>query len=239
MKPTELIVALDVPTVEMIPTVVDALPDEVTFYKVGLELFIAGGPAALRPLTERGKKIFLDLKLHDIPRTVARAVRTAAAHQVSLLTVHGMGGRDMLTAAAEAAQTFGSDAPELLAITTLTSLNQADLSELGISRDLAPHTHAIGKLAIDCGIDGLVCSPLEVGAFRSDLGPEVSLVTPGIRPAGSDVGDQKRVATPASAIAEGASYLVVGRPILQAQDPSAAARQILEQIEEANQAKRA
>jgi orotidine-5'-phosphate decarboxylase len=238
MKPAELIVALDVPSVDMIPSVVDALPDEVSFYKVGLELFIAGGPASLRPLAERGKRIFLDLKLHDIPRTVARAVRTAAAHQVSLLTLHGMGGRDMLTAAAEAADTFGADAPELLAITTLTSLNQTDLGELGITRELGPHTHAIGKLAIDCGIDGLVCSPLEVGGFRADLGPEVSLVTPGIRPAGSDVGDQKRVATPASAIAEGASYLVVGRPILQADDPAAAARQILEQIAQANQARR-
>ncbi len=238
MKPAELIVALDVPSVDMIPSVVDALPDEVSFYKVGLELFIAGGPASLRPLAERGKRIFLDLKLHDIPRTVARAVRTAAAHQVSLLTLHGMGGRDMLTAAAEAADTFGADAPELLAITTLTSLNQTDLGELGITRELGPHTHAIGKLAIDCGIDGLVCSPLEVGGFRADLGPEVSLVTPGIRPAGSAVGDQKRVATPASAIAEGASYLVVGRPILQADDPAAAARQILEQIAQANQARR-
>ncbi len=235
MKPAELIVALDVPRVDMIPSVVDALPDEVSFYKVGLELFIAGGPDSLRPLAERGKRIFLDLKLHDIPRTVARAVRTAAAHQVSLLTIHGMGGRDMLTAAAEAAETFGAAAPELLAITTLTSLNQTDLGELGITRELAPHTHAVGKLAIDCGIDGLVCSPLEVGAFRGDLGPEVSLVTPGIRPAGADVGDQKRVATPASAIAEGASYLVVGRPILQAEDPAAAARQILEQIAQANQ----
>ena len=229
MKP-ELIVALDVPTADEIPAIVNALPSGVTHYKIGLELFAAAGPAALEFLAESGKQIFLDLKLHDIPRTVARAVQAAAQHNVGLLTVHAGGGRAMLSAAAEAAAQEGDKAPKLVAVTTLTSLDQDDLTELGILRSIGDHTAALGRLAIDCGIDGLVCSPLEVANFRENLGDGPILVTPGIRPAGGDVGDQKRVATPAMAVNGGSSFLVVGRPILEANDPAAAADEILTQM---------
>ncbi|MDP6525549.1 MAG: orotidine-5'-phosphate decarboxylase [Kiritimatiellia bacterium] len=233
---SELIIALDVPTASEIPPIVQALPDEVKYYKVGLELFVSEGPEALRFLKESGKEIFLDLKLHDIPRTVARAVSSACRHGVTLLTLHAGGGRAMLTAAAEAAREAGSDAPALLAITTLTSLDAGDLSELGVQRDLREHTLALGELAISCGIDGLVCSPLEARSFRERIGPEPFLVTPGIRPANADAGDQKRIATPANAVADGASFLVVGRPIVQADDPAAAAVEILSQMRSAEEA---
>lgn len=233
---TELIIALDVPTASEIPPIVQALPDEVKYYKVGLELFVSEGPAALRFLKDSGKEIFLDLKLHDIPRTVARAVSSACRHGVTLLTLHGGGGRAMLTAAAEAAKEAGPAAPSLLAITTLTSLDSGDLLELGIQRDLKEHTLALGELAISCGIDGLVCSPLEARSFRERIGTEPFLVTPGIRPADGDAGDQKRIATPASAVADGASFLVVGRPIVQAEDPTAAAVEILRQMRSAEEA---
>jgi orotidine-5'-phosphate decarboxylase len=223
----DLIVALDVPSSEAIAPLVDLLPAAVTYYKVGLELFTAEGPKALAPLKERGKRIFLDLKLHDIPRTVERAVRSAAALGVDLLTVHATGGRAMLQAAAEAANESGL---KLVAVTTLTSLDQSDLTDIGITRSVAEQTAAVGKLAIDSGIHGLVCSPLEVGAFRRNLGPAPILVTPGIRPAGADVGDQKRISTPADAVRDGSSLLVVGRPIVEAADPAAAAQQVLDQM---------
>ncbi len=232
MKP-ELIVALDVPSSDNIPDIVSSLPERVSYYKIGLELFAACGPDALTYLKEKGKRIFLDLKLHDIPRTVARAVAAAGQHNVSLLTVHAGGGRDMLAAAAESAASLGAQAPKLVAVTTLTSLDQNDLTELGIQRPLAEHTRALGKLAIDCQIDGLVCSPLEVASFRSELGSDPLLVTPGIRPEGGDVGDQKRIATPAMAVKGGSSFLVVGRPILEAADPASAAATILDQIDQA------
>jgi len=230
---SEIIIALDVATADKIPVIVNALPARITYYKIGLELFAAAGPAALTFLAEHGKRVFLDLKLHDIPRTVARAVEAAAQHRVALLTVHAGGGRNMLTAAAQAAAALGDGAPRLVAVTTLTSLDQHDLQELGIQRALPDHTIALGKLALDCGIDGLVCSPLEVEAFRRQLGPAPILVTPGIRPAGDDIGDQKRVATPAMAVRGGSSFLVIGRPILGAADPGAAATAILAQMDAA------
>lgn len=225
----ELIIALDVPSADAIPDVVKRLPDSVRFYKVGLELFVAAGPDALSFLQQRGKHIFLDLKLHDIPRTVARAVASASNYGVSLLTVHASGGRAMLSAAAEARPA----GMKIVAVTTLTSLDQNDLTELGIQRDIREHTVELGALAIDCGIDGLVCSPLEIQAFRRRIGADPVIVTPGIRPAGGDLGDQKRVATPAMAVADGASYLVVGRPILEATDPGLAAEKIMQEIETA------
>jgi len=227
---SELIVALDVPSADKIPAIVNSLPSEISYYKIGLELFAASGPDALKYLSDNGKKIFLDLKLHDIPRTVARAVEACAQYNITLMTVHAGGGRNMLTAAAQASAQLGENAPKLVAVTTLTSLDQNDLYEMGIQRDLSKHTAALGKLAIDCGINGLVCSPLEVGNFRKELGDGPILVTPGIRPAGGDVGDQKRVATPANAVKDGSSFLVVGRPILEADNPAAAATEILKQM---------
>lgn len=230
---SKLIIALDVRSADSIEGVVRSLPAEVSLYKVGLELFVADGATALATLRGHGKRVFLDLKLHDIPRTVARAVAAAARHDADLLTVHAAGGRAMLMEAAKAARDAGAHRPRLLAVTTLTSLDQTDLTELGIARPLTEHTLAMGRLAIDCGIDGLVCSPLEAAAFRAALGPAPILVTPGIRPSGAAVGDQKRVATPADALRAGASFLVVGRPILDAPDPAAAARAMLDEMAQA------
>jgi len=228
----ELIVALDVPSSDRIPAILDALPPAVTWYKVGLELFAAEGPSVLSLLKARGKKIFLDLKFHDIPRTVARAVHSAARHGAGLVTVHAAGGRDMLRAAAEAAGESGAPDLTLVAVTTLTSLNDGDLKEMGVSRPLTEHTLALGEMAVAAGIHGLVCSPLEAAAFRRTLGSEPILVTPGIRPAGADAGDQKRIATPQTAIQAGADFLVVGRPILEAADMNGAAQLVLRQIKQ-------
>lgn len=170
----DLIIAIDVATPEEIKPIIDSLPDAVSFYKVGLELFISAGPAAFIPFKEQNKRIFLDLKLHDIPRTVARAVKTASQHGVDILTVHAGGGSDMLKAAAEAACECGDKAPKLVAVTTLTSLDNDDLKEMGITRELSEHTLALGKMAIDAGIDGLVCSPHEAAAFRELIGNDRS-----------------------------------------------------------------
>lgn len=222
---TELIVALDVPGVTHVAPVLQRLSPEVDFFKVGLELFTAEGPRVLDALP--GCRIFLDLKLHDIPRTVERAVASAAHLGVQLLTVHAGGGREMLKAAVAGA---GGGTMKLVAVTTLTSLGESDLRELGVTRPLKEHTLALGELAVASGIHGLVCSPLEAAEFRRRLGPGPVLVTPGIRPAGTDAGDQKRIATPAAAVQAGASHIVVGRPILEAADPRAAALDIIRQM---------
>jgi len=229
LKP-ELIVALDVPSHTAIPDIVRTLPSDIRWYKVGLELFTADGAEAIRFLKENNKNIFLDLKFHDIPRTVARAVQAAARQGADMLTVHATGGSDMLRAAADSAAELGDAAPLLLAVTTLTSLSQEDIGEIGITRPLKQQTLAMGQLAIDAGINGLVCSPLEAAEFRAALGPDTVLVTPGVRLKGGDVGDQKRVATPESAVEAGANFLVVGRPILGAPDPAAAADDFLGRI---------
>jgi len=223
-----LIVALDVPTAKEMEEALDRLPDTIEWYKVGLELFCAEGPAILEPLKKRNKKIFLDLKLHDIPRTVANAVKTAAGHGVNLMTVHAVGGKAMLEAAAEAARECANP-PKLVAVTTLTSLSQEDFTDLGIARSVADQALALGKLAISSGIDGLVTSAHEAGALRKKF-PQALLVTPGIRMPGGEIADQKRVATPAYAVQQGATHLVVGRPILQADDPAAAAAAVFADI---------
>ena len=229
MQP-QLIVALDIPGTDGITPLVNSLPSDIQWYKVGLELFAGSGPEALLPLRSAGKRIFLDLKLHDIPNTVARAVASVARHGVDLLTLHAGGGRDMLRAAVESAAAFGSARPRLLAVTTLTSLSEEDLRDIGISRGLLEHTLRLGEMAVAAGVDGLICSPHEAREFRRLLGNKPILVTPGIRAAGADVGDQKRVATPEMAIRAGADFLVVGRPILAADSPDSAAREILRQM---------
>jgi orotidine-5'-phosphate decarboxylase len=229
MKP-EIIVALDVPSSREIGPVVDRLPQSLRWYKAGLELFCAEGPAALAPLHERGCEIFLDLKLHDIPRTVERAVKSAAKLNVRLLTLHACGGRAMLEAAALAARSAGPNRPKLLAVTVLTSMDAKDLGEVGVNRSPSDQVKALAELAIAAGIDGLVCSPQEVGDLRKRLGPEPLLVTPGIRLPGGELGDQKRVATPGSAARDGATHLVIGRPILEAPDPAAAVEAITRDI---------
>ena len=225
MNNANLIVALDVPTTEAMEKKLQELPDCIEWYKVGLEIFCAEGPAVLEPLKKRGKKIFLDLKLHDIPRTVGHAVKTAAAHGVNLMTVHAIGGRAMLEEAAKAAAEC-ENPPKLVAVTTLTSLSQDDFSDLGIERTVSEQALALGRLAVSAGIDGLVTSAHEAKVLREAF-PDALLVTPGIRMPTGDVGDQKRVATPAFAVEQGATHLVVGRPIVQSDNPEVATREIM------------
>ena len=227
----ELIVALDVDSREAAVEKVKSIGDAVGFYKIGLELFTAEGPDVVKAVKDLGKRVFLDLKLHDIPRTVERAVRSGGKLGVDLMTIHSLGGNAMIRAAAEAAAEFGASAPKILAVTVLTSLDARDLADVGIlGRTPADQVRAAAFLSIASGADGLVCSPREVGALSASLRRGTVFVTPGVRPAGADVGDQKRVATPAEAVRDGATHLVVGRPILAAPDPVAAARAILAEI---------
>ncbi len=239
MNAPELILALDRPTLAEGLAVLDRLPDAVRFVKVGLELFISEAPPALRTLRDRNQNIFLDLKLHDIPNTVGRAVTVAAGMGAALLTVHAGGGRAMLEAAAAALKPIrarGAPTPKLVAVTALTSLGPDDLPTLGIRRGLPEHVLALGELALASGLDGLVCSVHEAACFRKRFGAAPILVTPGIRPQGDAAGDQKRAATPAMAVRAGASFLVVGRPILDAPDPRAAAEAILREMKTARAA---
>lgn len=223
-----LIVALDFPNTHQALELVDALGDTCQWFKVGMELYYAAGNALIENLRNRGFNIFLDLKLHDIPNTVAAAVRSATHAGASLLTIHASGGAAMMTAAAEAAQ--APDSPRLLAVTVLTSMDANELAGIGIADTPANQVLRLAKLAQASGINGMVCSAEEVAALRNELGPEALLVIPGIRPTGSPTGDQKRIATPATAISQGASMLVVGRPITRAANPAAAAKAILEEI---------
>ena len=226
----ELIVALDVASVSEVERVVDLLDDAVSFYKIGLELFSAEGPGVVEKVKARGKKVFLDLKLHDIPRTVERSVKAGASLGVDLMTIHAVGGKAMIRAAKEAALSVGEGAPKILAVTVLTSLDQSDLTDIGVTRDVGAQVEVMGEFAFANGADGIVCSPREVLHMRTLLGSDVLLVTPGVRPAGGDVGDQKRVATPAQAVRDGSTHLVVGRPILEAADPRAAALEFVRQM---------
>jgi orotidine-5'-phosphate decarboxylase len=233
MGAPEIILALDVPRSAEVGPLLAGLPPEISFCKVGLELFCAEGPAVLERVRGEGWRVFLDLKLHDIPRTVARAVRAAALHGVELLTVHASGGRAMLEAAAAAAWEAGPDRPRLVAVTTLTSLDTGDLADLGIGRGLREQALALTALALEAGIDGVVTSVHEAAALRKRFGPEPLLVTPGIRMPSDRAEDQKRIATPAQAAAAGASYLVIGRSITDAADPAAAARAALDNLRSA------
>lgn len=224
-----LIVALDVPDAASAAALVDRLEGTCSWFKVGLELFVASGPSVLEPLLNRGHSVFLDLKLHDIPNTVAGAVRSAAALGVRMMTVHAAGGPAMLSAARGALEGV-TDPPELLAVTVLTSMDQAQVSAIGLARTPAEQVELLARMGLAAGIRGFVCSPQEVANLRALTGPEGVLVIPGIRPAGADTGDQKRIATPAEALRMGASYLVVGRPITQAPDPAKAAAAILDEM---------
>jgi orotidine-5'-phosphate decarboxylase len=198
--------------------------------KVGKELFTAAGPDVVRALVARGFRVFLDLKFHDIPNTVAQACAAATRMGVWMLNVHASGGRAMLAAARaavdEAARERGSRAPLLIAVTVLTSLDEAALRETGVPAASAEHAVRLARLAQSCGVDGVVCSAAEAGAMRAALGPAFVLVTPGIRPAGSSTDDQARIVTPQAAVAAGADHLVIGRPIIRSADPLAALAQI-------------
>jgi orotidine-5'-phosphate decarboxylase len=224
-----LIVALDVSDIAEARKLVAALGESVSLYKVGKQLFTAAGPEVVRELTGSGYKVFLDLKFHDIPSTVAAAVRAAAELGVSMLTVHASGGLKMLKAAADAAAA-AKPPPMILAVTVLTSFSDADLKEVGVAGPAQGQVLRLATLARRAGCGGVVASAREARVIRRTLGAELRIVTPGVRPAGGAQDDQARVATPAEAIAAGADFLVVGRPITGAQDPAAAARAILEEI---------
>lgn len=224
-----LIVALDVADAASAFALVDQLEDTCQWFKVGLELFVAAGPAILEPLLKRGHSIFLDLKFHDIPNTVAGAVRSAAALGVQMLTVHASGGPAMLKAASSALDGLYNP-PQLLAVTVLTSMDSGQTRAVGLNREPAEQVGLLAKMGLEAGLRGFVCSPEEVSSLRELTGPKGVLVIPGIRPAGEAIGDQKRIATPADALRMGASYLVVGRPITKAADPAKAARAILDEM---------
>jgi orotidine-5'-phosphate decarboxylase len=224
-----LIVALDFPSAQPARAFLDQLDGTCRWLKVGMELYYAEGNAFVHELRSRGYDIFLDLKLHDIPNTVAGAVRSAITTGASLLTIHAAGGAAMMSAAAKAAQA-APGAPRLLAVTVLTSMDAEQLAGIGIAVCPAHQVARLAQLAWSSGIRGMVCSAEEVAILRDELGDEAELIVPGIRPAGSAIGDQKRIASPADAIRGGASRLVVGRPITQAADPKAAAEAILEEI---------
>ncbi len=197
-------------------------------FKLGLEFFLANGAMGYRAIADR--PVFLDLKLHDIPNTVAGGVRAVLPLAPRLLTLHAAGGVAMIAAARQAAEAAGTARPLLLAVTVLTSLDAAALASIGITGTSAEQVVRLAKLAVSAGADGIVCSPLEVAAVRAALGPGPKLVVPGIRPAGAAVGDQARVMTPAEAVAAGADWIVVGRPITGAADPGAAASAIAADI---------
>ena len=227
-----LIVALDVSSAAQARQIVQTIGESATTYKVGKQLFTAEGPQIVRDLVSSGRKVFLDLKFHDIPNTVAAAVAEAAKLNVSMLTIHASGGSKMLKAAAEAAAQSPAK-PMVLAVTVLTSLSDADLSEIGFGGSVITQVITLGSLALNAGCGGLVASAKEASELRRELGPDFAIVTPGVRPAGTSVGDQARVLAPKEAIAAGATYLVVGRPILEAANPSIAAEQIRQEIDDA------
>ncbi len=224
-----LIIALDVSKASEAQKIVSEIGDAASTYKVGKQLFTAEGPQVVRDLVASGRKVFLDLKFHDIPNTVAGAVRSAAALNVSMLTVHASGGSKMLKAAAEAAAQSPSK-PLILAVTVLTSLNDEDLQELGLPVGVADQVLRLAGIARNAGIGGIVASAHEAQSLRRNLGIGFAIVTPGVRPAGADVGDQARVVTPAEAMAAGATHIVVGRPITGHANPAEATRRILDQL---------
>lgn len=220
-----LIVALDFESAAKARELVSRLRDHISFYKVGLELYAAAGMEFVRELIGQGKDVFLDLKLYDIGETVKRAVAQVAASGVRFTTVHG--SKVIMRAAVEGR---GSAPLKLLAVTVLTSFDQDDLADLGYPCTVADLVALRVRKAREAGIDGIVCSPLEAAAVRTIAGPEAILVTPGVRSAGAGKGDQKRVSTPAEALRAGADYLVIGRQVTRAEDPSAEALRILEEI---------
>jgi orotidine-5'-phosphate decarboxylase len=230
LEKDRLIVALDVSSAAQARRIVQAIGEAATTYKVGKQLFTAEGPQLVRELISSGRKVFLDLKYHDIPNTVGAAVRSAAELGVTMLTVHASGGSKMLKAAVEAAAQSAAK-PTVLAVTVLTSISDSDLQEIGIAGTVLPHVLRLGTLARKTGCGGLVASAHEARELRRELGQGFAIVTPGVRPAGSDVGDQARVVTPQAAITAGATHLVVGRPILESAYPAKAVADILADIE--------
>lgn len=225
-----IIVALDFPASAQALSLAELLDPALCRVKVGKELFTREGPQLVKALINSGFDVFLDLKFHDIPNTVAAAVRAAAELGVWMVNVHASGGPRMMDAAREALTPMGSRAPLLTAVTVLTSMEQDELTAIGVKRSLQEQVEALAMLTKDCGLDGVVCSANEASVLRKALGPDFLLVTPGIRPADSEHGDQRRVASPREALEQGSDYLVIGRPITQAASPLDSLRNIAESI---------
>ncbi|MDZ4654448.1 MAG: orotidine-5'-phosphate decarboxylase [Coriobacteriia bacterium] len=227
-----IIVALDLPDAEAALEVARSLRGSVSWVKVGMTLFCAEGPTIVRELRALGFKVFVDLKLHDIPHQVGGACKMLVRQGADMFTVHASGGRAMLEAAVAAtsgaAEKFRVPCPKIVAVTVLTSLDDAALAEIGCECTSVEQVRALALLAADTGVDGVVCSPQEAAEMRSLLGDGALVVTPGVRPAWAEAGDQARIATPADALEAGASHLVIGRPITGADDPAAAVKRIIE-----------
>ncbi|MFQ3200447.1 MAG: orotidine-5'-phosphate decarboxylase [Zhongshania sp.] len=226
IKKPPLIVALDFTLRSELDALVDKLDPSLCRLKVGKELFTLYGPEVVRDLHRRGFEVFLDLKFHDIPNTTAAAVAAAADLGVWMVNVHASGGMKMMSAAKAALQPFGKDAPLLIAVTVLTSMHSDELPNIGVHDSALAQVSRLAMLGSECGLDGVVCSAQEVSVLRGLIPDDFLLVTPGIRPQGSDLGDQQRVATPTEAMAMGSNYLVIGRPITRNEDPLAALKQI-------------
>lgn len=229
-----ILVAVDMPEIDRAKDLARLLAGAVGGIKLGLEFFNANGPAGVAEVAGDRGDLFLDLKYHDIPNTVAGAVRAAMKLRPMILNVHAGGGPAMMRAALEAAGSeasrLGIPRPKVIAVTVLTSMDDGDLDAVGQRGPAAEQVVRLARLTQDCGLDGVVCSPREIAAIRADCGPDFTLVVPGIRPAGAAIGDQKRVMTPREAIDAGADWLVIGRPITGAPDPAAAARDILREL---------
>lgn len=221
-----IVVALDYDNRDKALAFVDRIDPRDCRLKVGKEMFTLFGPQLVHDLQQRGFDVFLDLKFHDIPNTTAHAVKAAADLGVWMVNVHASGGARMMTAAKEALQSFGKDAPLLIAVTVLTSMEAADLADLGIQATPAEHAERLAALTQQCGLDGVVCSAQEAVRFKAAFGEPFRLVTPGIRPHGSDAGDQRRIMTPQQAQAAGVDYMVIGRPVTQSADPAQTLRDI-------------
>lgn len=221
-----VVVALDYDNRDKALAFVDRIDPRDCRLKVGKEMFTLFGPQLVRDLQQRGFDVFLDLKFHDIPNTAAHAVKAAADLGVWMVNVHASGGARMMTAAKEALLPFGNDAPLLIAVTVLTSMEASDLQGLGITATPAEYAERLAGLTQQCGLDGVVCSAQEAVRFKSAFGQQFKLVTPGIRPQGSEVGDQRRIMTPEQALAAGVDYMVIGRPVTQSADPAQTLRDI-------------
>lgn len=215
-----VVVALDYHERDKALAFVDKIDPRDCRLKVGKEMFTLFGPQLVRDLQQRGFDVFLDLKFHDIPNTTARAVAAAADLGVWMVNVHASGGARMMAAARDALAPFGKDAPLLIAVTVLTSMETSDLRDLGVTLSPAEHAERLARLTQQCGLDGVVCSAQEVVRFKQVFGAAFKLVTPGIRPAGSEAGDQRRIMTPEQALSAGVDYMVIGRPVTQSVDPA-------------------
>lgn len=226
----KVLIALDYDDQQTALNFVKQLSPDTCRLKVGKEMFTYFGPAFVKELIDLGFDVFLDLKFHDIPNTVAKAVTAAAKMGVWMVNVHASGGVEMMTKAKQALEQFGDKAPLLIAVTVLTSMDAAELTRLGVDKTPEQQVIYLAKLAKESGLDGVVCSAQEAKKLKAELGEDFKLVTPGIRPAGSDAGDQKRIMTPKQAIEDGSDYLVVGRPITQAADPVAILKEINDSI---------